>query len=712
MMRCLASLLLLLALTSAASAQCQLGPQDIAPPAVTAGIDQNCALYGRLIGPNEIVSPFPFSTSIASDPGIMLGFGQVKLNLDNGNGFAVNQTVQVWYDADPEAYVIGVIVAYDPGFSTATINVTVPNLAAPIIIGVLDVQVLSGSALNGVPSWAGLSVDGNTVLTNPATQGTVVNLTVEPGKTFTNFSTVYVWAPQDITTWLVGVVISYNPSSGAIAIFTTQTPNTGLTYSTNFVSLIGTGGPAPALTGYASTPLTIGAGVFDFTIQPNQFFPTDGQVLMTCIDVANPTSFMAGQVVAYNGTALRTRVTANGVFGSGSCSAWSIYLTTGPTTRIPYYSINGLQVMQLLADAGSPRFTIRPGSVRDFTDNVDLVLDSDLSIDLSSLGTVVAPAQTGTITSAGANITGSGTSFSSVYNIGSADGILTDLQLQYQQINGAFFTYFAMIGVSGAATSVASVTDNTHLSTYENLGVTGSAYARCGVVSTLNTAAYASYFIVLARADADGSLAVFASCVTPTGAPDLPAGYTDYRVIGAVLIAWVGSNYGIFVVQPLQRVPIADQGEMEFFDAFQTYTRLTIGNLGDVLQVGTSPSGVGLAPTWGPAKPAIYKADGTLISSPHAVSDQATLSGGTKTVTLSGAAAFASANSYIVVATDATGINAVKAANISGSQFVLSGTGTDKISFIAMSAVITPTGGCTGTIDLSSGCAQGPLGGL
>lgn len=68
----------------------------------------------------------------------------------------------------------------------------------------------------------------------------------------------------------------------------------------------------------------------------------------------------------------------------------------------------------------------------------------------------------------------------------------------------------------------------------------------------------------------------------------------------------------------------------------------------------------------------------------HVVANSVALSGGTKTVNLAGDAQFSSSGSYQVVATDITAANAVKVATVSGSQFILTGTGADVIYYIAI----------------------------
>lgn len=68
----------------------------------------------------------------------------------------------------------------------------------------------------------------------------------------------------------------------------------------------------------------------------------------------------------------------------------------------------------------------------------------------------------------------------------------------------------------------------------------------------------------------------------------------------------------------------------------------------------------------------------------HIVEDQVTLASGSATVTLAGAAAFSSASSYKCGASDQSSAAAVQITYTSGSQFAVTGTGTDVVSFVCV----------------------------
>ena len=77
----------------------------------------------------------------------------------------------------------------------------------------------------------------------------------------------------------------------------------------------------------------------------------------------------------------------------------------------------------------------------------------------------------------------------------------------------------------------------------------------------------------------------------------------------------------------------------------------------------------------------LYGATGTLQASPHIVNGSGSLSGGTLTVTLTGAAAFSASSSYVCSPDDSTAVNGIQVTYTSGSSFTLTGTGTDAVRY-------------------------------
>ncbi|WP_186082803.1 hypothetical protein [Burkholderia gladioli] len=78
-----------------------------------------------------------------------------------------------------------------------------------------------------------------------------------------------------------------------------------------------------------------------------------------------------------------------------------------------------------------------------------------------------------------------------------------------------------------------------------------------------------------------------------------------------------------------------------------------------------------------------YQANGTAITSAHAVQGYVNLSGGSATVALSGAAAYASSGSYTCTAADAAAAQ-VYVNQTSGAAFTLTGTGSDLIHYLCV----------------------------
>lgn len=80
--------------------------------------------------------------------------------------------------------------------------------------------------------------------------------------------------------------------------------------------------------------------------------------------------------------------------------------------------------------------------------------------------------------------------------------------------------------------------------------------------------------------------------------------------------------------------------------------------------------------------PILYNSSGTQRVNAHIIWDQGTLSGGTLTVTLSGASVFTSSGTYQCMGDDITALAAVQILYTDGSHFVINGTGTDTIRYI------------------------------
>jgi hypothetical protein len=76
-----------------------------------------------------------------------------------------------------------------------------------------------------------------------------------------------------------------------------------------------------------------------------------------------------------------------------------------------------------------------------------------------------------------------------------------------------------------------------------------------------------------------------------------------------------------------------------------------------------------------------YTAAGVTIGNGHGVQGTATLSGGTATITLTNGAVFTSSSSYVCIAVDTAGSNAVQVTQASGTSFTIAGTGTHTVQY-------------------------------
>lgn len=85
------------------------------------------------------------------------------------------------------------------------------------------------------------------------------------------------------------------------------------------------------------------------------------------------------------------------------------------------------------------------------------------------------------------------------------------------------------------------------------------------------------------------------------------------------------------------------------------------------------------------ANPLTYSAaGGQNTSTTHLVYGNSTLSTGTVTVTLAGAAAYTNSSTYQCAVNDTGAINAVRFAPVSGSSFTIQGTGSDNVNYICI----------------------------
>ena len=471
------------------------------------------------------------------------GQGNYVFTLDNPTGFAVGGIVQIWSNTDNSNLMVGTIT-----------QVSGTNITVAVFIangGITDAswtvnQVGIHSQVGTNPSSA-LTVDNTTdvsvVLGSFPVQGTTIFFNVEPGKAFSNYSSVYVQCMADYTSWFIGTVLSYDPVGGGMNLFVTLVGQGQTTSGPWAISLMSSTATDADLTAYASDTLTptVGSNITFTTVQAGKYFPIQGVVLIDDLfSIQNPTgtdNHYTGTIVAYNGNTLIVNITS--AFGTGTqSSSWGIYLINGPTTRIPLYSMTGLQAF------ASGRFVkIAAGSIRDSTDTIDLVLTAPFTL---SAG--VGVGGTGSWTTNGTTtVTGSGTNFTSFL---SSTATLTDLNNQLTALNQSTVSFPTVLTLSGVLTTYSRGTTNVASDTSLTVGSTvvtdsGSVWTR-GLVGA-NFTSTVWFGFGLEYIASTGVVQPFITSFTPNGIPDIDPGATYYRIIG--YYSYDGTNLNIF--QPL-----------------------------------------------------------------------------------------------------------------------------------------------------------------
>ena len=276
-------------------------------------------------------------------------------------------------------------------------------------------------------------------------------------------------------------------------------------------------------------------GPWTFTVTEGKFFPIGGTLLIK--PTTDRSIAVIGEVKAYSGTSLVVSLRETNATVSQSYDSWSIALLDSPPADLPLRLINGL-----LTTPSSSGMTISPGSVMDSTGEVLLSLTSPLTKLWTSdwtagnnTGGVVRVELPGTISVSGTACTGSGTSFTTdVTSLGLSDWST--------QRNSAVFP-LVHISRGSASSSVLSVSDNTSCTLFGgNMDSLSDVNYQRGAIPHSNFSGF--LYLCLIRKDSDGSLDACYSSATPTGEPDIPAGYTYYRVLA--LLNFVGTTLNDF----------------------------------------------------------------------------------------------------------------------------------------------------------------------
>ena len=236
--------------------------------------------------------------------------------------------------------------------------------------------------------------------------------------------------------------------------------------------------------------------------------------------------------------------------------AWYITIIDGPPAAVNLYGINGLSVRKNLFFF--PYIDIGAGSVRDSSDSINLVLPAKITkrLDLAFAEGDVQGCQVfsatlaGTISAAAGALSGVGTTFLSQIGLSPS---LDDIQDQYlnwnfanPQLDPTSGAVLCVINrLTGGVNEVAQASTNT-----SGMIVSGNTFAstnwrRGGYVG--NGGFYA---IMIVRRDIDGYIDVASCALNGNGQPDLPAGYTYYRVIALVKV--LSPSTSMIIEQPLK----------------------------------------------------------------------------------------------------------------------------------------------------------------
>jgi hypothetical protein len=303
-----------------------------------------------------------------------------------------------------------------------------------------------------------------------------------------------------------------------------------------FIDLIDVLSPEPgaAITeDFSSTSVnpTTG-GPWTFTVTAGRFFPIGGTLLIR--PLADWTIALIGEVSAYNSTSLTVTLRATNATVSQAYTSWSIALLDSPPAKMPVLSIVGLSVdTSDIASANSP-VTIEPGYVMDSSGTVLLSLETAITkyLDVdwaagTNQGGIFRTPLAGTVTAAGSTITGSGTTFT-------IDLSYPDALTDYVNSGGVEhdISSSSIVSTDSDSAEVVTITNNTSMAVNPTLaGAAGAAYYRNGFFAQTTTG---QWFPTLIRKDSDGSIDAVFACSTVSGEPDMPSGYTRYRVIAAL----------------------------------------------------------------------------------------------------------------------------------------------------------------------------------
>jgi hypothetical protein len=277
-------------------------------------------------------------------------------------------------------------------------------------------------------------------------------------------------------------------------------------------------------------------GPFTFEVTADKFFPIGGQLLIK--PTVDRTIALLGKVSAYDSTTLTVNKTATNAVTPTSYDSWSIALLDAPILYSNAY-VEGLQIRR--GDAAFS-YIVDPGSIMDSTGEVLLTLPDDLFyMSLNEqwgvpvfgpvVGSVVQVPLSGTIGSSGTTVTGSGTSFLSTFPTATTlpmDGYGIYNRNIVEQRRASIYS-------GNVGRLISSSNNNTNLTLTESWTLSaGSSYGRNATITNLPEGEVAVYFIYIIRNPTTGDVNISANMQTDNGEPDLPSGYTQWRLIGSI----------------------------------------------------------------------------------------------------------------------------------------------------------------------------------
>jgi hypothetical protein len=294
-------------------------------------------------------------------------------------------------------------------------------------------------------------------------------------------------------------------------------------------------------------------GPFIFEVTEDKFFPVGGQLLIK--PTGDRAIALLGKVAAYSGTTLTVNKTASNAVTPVTYDSWSIALLDAPITYSSAY-IEGLQISKLDGGYG---FRIKAGSVMDTTGEVLLTLPQETFKSLnvaweSGLGTVGSPAGcivqvplSGTIGSSGTSVTGSSTAFTTDLEV---VGIVTDYVGSYSSLIN--YPVKSTIYSGSEGRTVNHINNNTSITLYNSWTLSGgSSYGRNALLGSLPDSEQTTYLIYIVKNPTTGDVNISACSLAPDGNPDLPSGYTQWRLIASIECYKSSSAIGFFrLIQP------------------------------------------------------------------------------------------------------------------------------------------------------------------